>query len=190
MYQCSTCGSDDPDHVCPGPDVKSDVEEKTDTAQQPDQRANELRRHDETKKAWRLRRINEMNEEGLDIRDIADEVGVTVESVRNIMRKQRQRDLDKPLQSSLAMSLSNHTPDDATLERIKEIRHKADELCSLIDRVTRDAPETDQAKIHLEETVMWAVKSLVLPRRQGEGGKTFSRDQREQLGIRGEEKSF
>lgn len=188
MYQCATCGSDDPHHNCPGPDVKGDVEEKRNTEPQEDLRAGELRRHDETAAQWRLRRINEMHEEGLDIRDIADAIDVTVESVRHIMRKQRQRDLDKPLQSSLAMSLTNHTPDEVALERIKEVRHKADELCELIDRVTRDCPETDQAKIHLEETVMWTVKSLVLPRRQGEGGKTFTRDQREELGIRGEER--
>lgn len=184
MYQCSSCGSDDPDHVCPGADVK------TDGGPPEDQRASELRRHDETAAEWRLRRINEMNEEGLDIRDIADAIGVTVESVRHIMRKQRQRDLDKPLQSSLAMSLTNHTPDEANLERIKEVRHKADELCELIDRVTRDCPETDQAKVHLEETVMWAVKSLVLPRRGGEGGKFFTREQRAELGIRGDENPF
>lgn len=184
MYQCSTCGSDDPDHACPGPDVKSDVDP------QEDLRAGELRRHDESAAEWRLRRINEMNEEGLDIRDIADALSITVESVRHIMRKQRLRNLDKPLRSSLAMSLTNHTPSDADLERIKEVRHKADELCELIDRVTHDCPETDQAKIHLQETVMWAVKSLVLPRRQGEGGKTFTREQREELGIHGEERTF
>lgn len=188
MYKCSNCGSIAPYHACPGPDVKADVEGKADSGPPEDVRAAELRQPHESKKAWRLRRINEMHEEGLDIRDIADEVGVTVESVRNIMRKQRQRDLRKPLQSSLAMSLTNHAPDEANLERIMEIRHKADELCELIDRVTRDTPETAQAKVHLEETVMWAVKSLVLPRREGDGGKIFSREQRDALGIRGEER--
>lgn len=188
MYKCSNCGSIDPDHACPGPDVKADVEGKTDSGPPEDVRAAELRQPHESKKAWRLRRINEMIEEGLDSRDMAEELGINQESIRNILRKQRLRELDEPLQSSLAMSLTNHAPDEANLERIMEIRHKADELCELIDRVTRDTPETAQAKVHLEETVMWAVKSLVLPRREGEGGKTFSREQRDALGIRGEER--
>lgn len=187
MYQCSSCGSIDPDHKCPNVEVKSDVEEKADTEQKPDQRANHLRRHDETEAQWRLRRIQEMMEEGLDSRDIAASLNINQESVRGILRKQRLLALEEPLVSSLAMSLTNHTPSDADLDRIKEIRHKADELCWLIDRATRDCPEVDRAKIHLQETVMWAVKALVLPRRMGEGGKTFTRDQRIKAGCRGDE---
>lgn len=183
MYQCSTCGSIDPDHVCPGANVKCDS-----TDAPTDFRTLERRQFDETERQWRLRRALEMRDEGLTNDDIGKLLWISQESVRSIFRKQRQKDLEAPLRSSLAVSFTNHTPDKADLERIKEIRLKADELCSLIDRVCREGRETDLAKEHLEETVMWTVKSLVLPRRQGEGGKTFSRDQREELGIRGEER--
>jgi predicted transcriptional regulator len=170
--------------------VKPDPDEgeKSDAGLPQDYRAQELRQYDETEAQWRLRRILDMTEEGLNDADIGEALGITQQSVRSIRAKHRSKELDEPLQSSLAMSLTNHAPDEANLERIMEIRHKADELCELIDRVTRDTPETAQAKVHLEETVMWAVKSLVLPRREGEGGKTFSREQRDALGIRGEER--
>lgn len=66
--------------------------------------------------------------------------------------------------SSLADSLTNHTPTPETVEDIERLRKAADDLCLVIDEVTPHSREASLAKTHLEETVMWAVKSLVLPR--------------------------
>lgn len=165
MYQCERCGSHDPEHACPI--MKSDVEP------QEDLRASELRRPDETEAQWRRRRIDEMIDEGLDPRDIGEMLGIGRESVRGILRKKHLQKLDEPLRSSLKDSFTNHTPDDAQVERIKEIRHAADDLCELIDRVCPDnSREADIARQHLEETVMWAVKSVVLPRKASGGASS------------------
>ena len=162
MYECPVCGSQNPDHACPGRPPSGNA------STNPDFRANELRRFDETEAEWRRRRVQEMQEEGLCLADIAAKLDLQEGSVRSILRKLRLEVLEEPLSSSLAKSLTNHTPSEADLERIKEIRHAADDLCSVIDRVCLDSRETSLAKTHLEETVMWAVKSLVLPRENTE----------------------
>lgn len=185
MYQCEHCGSDTPEHVCPDPDAKGDVEVKSDSTEL-DPRAAHLRQHDETEAQWRLRRILEMFEEGLNVNDIGPKVDVSAESVRNILQKERKKRLEEPLTSSLAVSLTNHTPSKADLEHIKEIRLKADELCRLIDHHCREGRETDLAKQYLEETTMWAVKSLVLPREAGKALTTQEWQQREAQRMRDE----
>lgn len=67
------------------------------------------------------------------------------------------------LRSSLSTSITNHTPSDTQVTKIEEIRQAADDLCSVIDTLPASR-ETSLAKTHLEEVVMWAVKSTVLPR--------------------------
>lgn len=68
------------------------------------------------------------------------------------------------LTSSLAASFTNHKPTEEQIEAIENIRYYADVLCSAIDSLTPHSREASLAKTHLEETVMWAVKSIVLPR--------------------------
>lgn len=68
------------------------------------------------------------------------------------------------LTSSLAASFTNHSPTPEQIEAIESIRECADHLCNVIDTVTPHSREASLAKTHLEETVMWAVKSVVLPR--------------------------
>lgn len=72
--------------------------------------------------------------------------------------------MDPTLTSSLATSITNHTPTEAQLDAIRRLRKAADDLCLVIDDVTPPSREASLAKTHLEETVMWAVKSVVLPR--------------------------
>lgn len=162
MYECLICGSQDPDHACPGwaPSGSASTNRFA--------HAPERQRPDETESMWRRRRIAEMVAEGLRLDDVGKRLGINEASVRSILRKIRLEALEEPLSSSLARSLTNHTPSEADLERIKEVRHAADDLCAVIDRVCLDSRETSLAKTHLEETVMWAVKSLVLPRENTE----------------------
>lgn len=68
------------------------------------------------------------------------------------------------LTSSLAASLTNHTPTPEQVQKIEVIREVADSFCRLLDDVTPHSREASLAKTHLEETVMWAVKAIVLPR--------------------------
>ena len=68
------------------------------------------------------------------------------------------------LTSSLAVSFTNHTPTEDQIEKIERIRQAADDLANVIDEVTPQSREASLAKTHLEETVMWGVKSIVLPR--------------------------
>jgi len=66
------------------------------------------------------------------------------------------------LQSTLANSLTNHAPDQAQIEAIERLRKAADDLCLVMDEVCVGSRETSLAKTHLEETVMWGVKSIIL----------------------------
>lgn len=68
------------------------------------------------------------------------------------------------LRSSLSRSFVNHIPTSEKVDDIVKLRKAADDLCLVIDEVTPHSREAALAKTHLEETVMWAVKSVVLPR--------------------------
>lgn len=66
---------------------------------------------------------------------------------------------------ALVDSLTNHTPaGPEAIERIESLRSSAKELGRHIIANCPDSRERSLALTHLEETVMWAVKSLVLPR--------------------------
>ena len=60
------------------------------------------------------------------------------------------------------VSLTNHTPNDEQVIRILEIRDGAMTLGKMIANHCPDSRERSLAVTHLEETVMWAVKSIVL----------------------------
>ena len=65
---------------------------------------------------------------------------------------------------ALERSLTNHTPDADTIADIEGLRDSAKELGKAIFAVCPPSRERSLAVTHLEETVMWAVKSMVLPR--------------------------
>lgn len=62
----------------------------------------------------------------------------------------------------LERSLTNQAPSADQILRIEEIRNKAKELGGLILDVSAHSRERSLALTHLEETVMWAVKGIVL----------------------------
>lgn len=73
-------------------------------------------------------------------------------------------DADTGRLQALEASLTNHTPDDTAVAQIEMIRGLAKELGRQIIDACPDTRERSLALTHLEETTMWAVKSLVLPR--------------------------
>ena len=114
----------------------------------------------------RLKIILELKEEGFSNVGIADFLGLDEASVRGILSNHLREIDDQPpvLRSSLAEAMTNHTPAPYLIKHIERIRKAADDLCLVIDEVTPSSREASLAKTHLEETVMWAVKSIVLPR--------------------------
>lgn len=62
----------------------------------------------------------------------------------------------------LLASLQNQTPTPEQIVRIERLRQKARELALSISAECSDSREKSLACTHLEETVMWAVKSIVL----------------------------
>ena len=67
------------------------------------------------------------------------------------------------LRSSLAASLTNHTPTPERIKAIETVRQWADEYALVLDNYVPDSREKSLAKTKLEESVMWAVKAIVLP---------------------------
>lgn len=63
---------------------------------------------------------------------------------------------------SFKRSATNHTPDAVAHHDIEQLRRKAIDFAAELDRVCPDSREASLAFTHLEETVMWAVKSIVL----------------------------
>lgn len=59
-------------------------------------------------------------------------------------------------------SLTNVTPSPAGVERIEHIRSLARDLASAVVLNCPPSRERSLALTHLEETTMWAVKSIVL----------------------------
>lgn len=71
-------------------------------------------------------------------------------------------ELNELLFNRLAKSLTNITPSDEQIERIESVRAAGKVLALEICKNTRPSREQSLAATHLEETVMWAVKSIVL----------------------------
>lgn len=64
----------------------------------------------------------------------------------------------------LVASLTNHSPNGRQIDSIEELRAIAKTYGSLIIRDTPMSREQSLALTKLEESVMWAVKAIVLPR--------------------------
>lgn len=62
----------------------------------------------------------------------------------------------------LFRSLTNITPDPATIESIEELREAAKVYADSLVTLCLPSREKSLAKTKLEESVMWAVKSLAL----------------------------
>lgn len=62
----------------------------------------------------------------------------------------------------LERSLTNHRPSDEALERIESIRRHGKALGRAILEHSELSREQSLSLTHLEETVMWAVKGIVL----------------------------
>lgn len=70
-------------------------------------------------------------------------------------------DLDTFIQS-----ITNHTPQADTVEKIERIRAAAKQFGIAILREAPASRERSLAVTKVEEAVMWAVKSAVLPRQE------------------------
>lgn len=71
------------------------------------------------------------------------------------------REVDQRLLDRLTTSLTNITPDREQIERIEAVREQAKELAVVICAYCPDSRERSLAATHLEDAVMWAVKSIV-----------------------------
>jgi hypothetical protein len=69
---------------------------------------------------------------------------------------------DQERLAALNRSLTNITPSPEAIERIEQVREWGKALGTAIIAACPDTRERSLALTHLEETVMWAVKSLVL----------------------------
>jgi hypothetical protein len=69
---------------------------------------------------------------------------------------------DQDRLDALNRSLTNQAPSPTSIERIENLRETAKDLGEQIIAVCPDTRERSLALTHLEETVMWAVKSIVL----------------------------
>jgi len=71
-------------------------------------------------------------------------------------------DIDEAQLEALTRSLTNITPGPDGIQRIEEIRTWSKGLGTLIIQNCPYSRERSLALTHLEETVMWAVKSIVV----------------------------
>jgi len=78
------------------------------------------------------------------------------------MTYEANEDVDQVLLDRLDNSLTNHTPDREQIERIEAIRDAGKDMAKVIASYCPDSRERSLAATHLEETVMWAVKCIVL----------------------------
>lgn len=67
---------------------------------------------------------------------------------------------------TLERSLTNIKPSEDAIERIEQLREAAKSLGHQIIDLCPDGREKSLALTHLEETVMWGVKSIVLESNQ------------------------
>jgi len=68
------------------------------------------------------------------------------------------------LYDRLDQSLTNHTPTDEQIDNIEALRDAARVYAKALAEYTPSSREQSLAATHLEDSVMWAVKSIVLPR--------------------------
>ena len=71
--------------------------------------------------------------------------------------------MDMDLRDRINKSLTNHTPDITTITHIEMLRKDAKTFGSAIAAYCPPGRERSLAVTKLEEAVMWAVKSMVLP---------------------------
>lgn len=62
----------------------------------------------------------------------------------------------------LVRSLTNQTPDEAQIVAIEDVRLIGKRMAAIIAEVCPAGREKSLAGTHLEETVMWAVKAIIL----------------------------
>lgn len=67
-----------------------------------------------------------------------------------------------PRLETLEHSLTNHSPSPAAIEAIEAIRVAGKDLAYTLVNTTNPSREASLAATHLEETVMWAVKAVIL----------------------------
>lgn len=65
-------------------------------------------------------------------------------------------------EAKIHRSLTNQTPNAEQIERIEALRETGKVLGSAIVNSTLPSRERSLALTHLEETVMWAVKAIIL----------------------------
>ena len=75
---------------------------------------------------------------------------------------QMQHPNDSVLLLRLERSMTNHTPSAEQIERIENLRDAAKGLAWSLANECPESRERSLAATHLEEVVMWAVKSIVL----------------------------
>jgi len=78
------------------------------------------------------------------------------------MTTEAEEAVDQALLDRIERSLTNQTPDREQVERIEAIRDAGKALGRVIAAYCGDSRERSLAVTHLEETTMWAVKSIVL----------------------------
>ena len=88
--------------------------------------------------------------------------------MNDAMRKRTEEQMmkDDARYDALARSLTNQTPTEVQMTRIESIRQVGREFGSWIIDMCPDTRERSLALTHLEVTVMWAVKAIVLEERE------------------------
>ena len=116
----------------------------------------------------RLDWILQMKAEGLSENVIAELLSIDAESVRTIYARHvaEVEGREHVFNSSIALSLMHHTPDESQVEVIKKLRAAADEFAQLVDRYGRGNERAQAITLkELEDTLMWGIKSVVVPGR-------------------------
>jgi hypothetical protein len=74
-------------------------------------------------------------------------------------------EVDRAVLGELVDSISHHAPQDSSLEKIREVRQAAIEFGAFIVKNCSAGRERALAITNLEQSVMWAVKGIVLQNR-------------------------
>lgn len=73
------------------------------------------------------------------------------------MTEQQQQDYER-----VKRSMTNHTPSAVAIDKIEELRSRAKHLAAEVIMSVEPSRERSLALTHLEDSVMWAVKAIVL----------------------------